>query len=284
MKKDDLLDIIGMADDDLVERAADAMNTKKARTPWKKWVPAAACAVIVLCAVPAVMIAGNRKTAMEASGMDNVPRETYIVSSTATDGGTMPMPADKKQNTGSMSDDGTVTEGEAAVPEISEPSGEQTAGTDSETGTKSEWQAEKSSESDPMTEPESAPGEPPRMLAFASLDEVGKLISAAELTDGELDAFLSQHNYDMNGISTRSELEAFTERLMAMKIAVPEGYSDVLGFTYYPDRDVLDMFFLVGGEKVRVVNDLAYGGSTVICDAPGDRIPMRDTVFGEIMK
>ena len=57
MKNNDLLELIGHADDELVEKSHAAMTTRKKHIGAKRWLPVAACVAIIALAVPAAKYA-----------------------------------------------------------------------------------------------------------------------------------------------------------------------------------------------------------------------------------
>lgn len=86
--------------------------------------------------------------------------------------------------------------------------------------------------------------EPPKQLSFSSLEELNTLRSCLEKTDEELIAYLSSRSLDVNGLSSRQDVEDFFARILSFPMATLDvsGW-EVGSVLYYPDDDILLVFY-----------------------------------------
>lgn len=75
--------------------------------------------------------------------------------------------------------------------------------------------------------------DPPQQLIFFSKEELKAFLNARNLTDQDLQDFLDQNNYSMNGVSSRNELEGIAEMITSTPFPTVESLdpSDITVFT-----------------------------------------------------
>ena len=70
---------------------------------------------------------------------------------------------------------------------------------------------------------QASPSGPPRCLSFAGAEELEAFFSSAELLEEEFQTFISEMNYDMNGIHDKEDLANLKERLTTAPFPVVSG-------------------------------------------------------------
>lgn len=119
--------------------------------------------------------------------------------------------------------------------------------------------------------------EPALQLIFNSASEYVELIAAADLPDNELGEYLTNNSFDMNGIKTRSDIQALEATVSALPIpAVDE--LQITNIVIYPEWNQMYIRF--------VSADGAVIGTSIQMDpnSAAERIKKKTGVFGTSRK
>jgi len=84
----------------------------------------------------------------------------------------------------------------------------------------------------------------PRQLIFSTVNEYLELIEASELQDTDLEKYLNDNSYDMNGIRSRSDLRSLEETVAAIPFPTGENVK-VSQIIIYPDYKSIIVRYVV---------------------------------------